>query len=169
MILACLGGLLYFTVVRDQPGGGLGNLFAASPNSAAAVVEVHEIDAGPTDVEELIAATQAPAAAPILPRAQRGPGRSAYHSTPASKQKPPRAKAKRPARPDATDNLRLTALSRGGEGKRASVVINDQVLRPGDSIGGHNLIQILDDSVVLERNGHLIGLGLSIPAADGSE
>ena len=69
----------------------------------------------------------------------------------------------------ATDNLRLTALSRGGEGKRASVVINDQVLRPGDSIGGHNLIQILDDSVVLERNGHLIGLGLSIPAADGSE
>ena len=54
-------------------------------------------------------------------------------------------------------------------GKRASVVINDQVLRPGDSLGGHKLIQILDDSVVLERNGHLIGLGLSTPAADGSE
>ena len=168
LVLTCLGGLLYFTVLRDQPEGGLRSIFSASPHRAAAVV-VTPTDAGPTDVDELIAASQNPVSAPILPRAQRGPGRTAYSTPPTPAAMPPAAKPARIAKPypaeraEPTAPLVLTGLSRGGSAQRPTAIINGHTLRPGQSIGGHTLIQILEDSVVLESDGHLIGLGLTPP------
>lgn len=163
LVLACAGGLLYFTVVRNQPEGTLGDVFAASPHRAAAVVTTPDQDAGPTDVDRLIKASQDPASGPILPRSQRGPGQTAYRVPPTPTNPPPAAAPERIERAEPVQPLLLSALSRGVKGQRASAVINGTVLRPGQSIGRHTLIQILDDSVVLERDGHLIGLGLTPP------
>jgi|GEM_PF-3541891 len=167
LVLAGVGGLLYFNVVRAQPDGAMADVFAASPHRAAAVVDSSDQSAGPTDVDRLIKASQDPASAPILPRAQRGPGQTAYRVPPAPR--PPAASPVRVERAEPVQPLVLTALSRGGKGKRAVAVINGEVLCPGQSIGGHSLIQILDDSVVLERDGHLVGLGLTPqPSANAS-
>ena len=169
VLLTAVGGLLYFTVLSDRSEGVFSSIFNASPHRATAGMVISNDDPGPTDVDTLIAASTNSVSAPILPRAQRGPGRTAY-GAPAKPAARPTAARPEPARQaeraEAMPELVLMGLSRAGKGRRASAIINGETLLPGQSIAGHTLIQILDDSVILESNGHIFGLGLgSSPTA----
>ena len=159
VLLAGLGAFVYFVGVR---GHRLSDLTSGGPRTAAAVTAPVE-DLGPTDVDELIAASSNPdTSAPLLPRNQRGPGKSTTRKASA----PSIAATPRPASPlgprpagDAPA-FELSGIVAAGPRRAHAAVINGQIVRAGQSINGHRLLQINDDSVVLEYHGKLIGLGL---------
>lgn len=169
MVLTCLGGLIYVAVLRDPPQGAMADVYSASPQRPTAVITTPHQDAGYTDVDELIAASKKRTSSPILPRAQRGPGQTAYRVTHKQPKRPFGAAPARAPRAESLKPLVLTAITGRDKAHSSEAYINGQQLRVGQSIGGHRLIRILNDSVVLERNGHLIGLGFSTPDTESSE
>ncbi len=165
VLLTGLSGLVYFAITHHQPEGALAGHVSSPPRQATAAVASRTDDLGIIDVAGLIAAAQSTPPAPILPRSQRGPGQSAY-LLPASPDD--QRFVTMPVQHDKSGSLVLTAVSRRNHNRPATATVNRQSLRPGQSVNGHTLVQILDDSVVFERNGHLIAVDLTTQAHPAS-
>ena len=132
VVLAVVGGTLWFTVLKDGEAGRFLTSLMPGPQSVEAAIDVSE----PLGVD--------------LGKIQ-GFDDWQYVNTLDTKDQPLKA----------GDTLRLEAIippTRGGGGHRGSAVIGGRIISPGDSIAGYRLVLVREKHVLLQKGDRLVAL-----------
>ncbi len=147
-VLAVVGGVFYFTAVRD--GGFRDTLVSLLPGPDAARAQAIDVDQ-PLGVN--------------LAEVQGFEDWQYVNDLPSTASTNSNAIAPAPPR-----KLRLEATipaTRAAGGHRGSAVIGGQIIRPGQEIAGYRLVLVRDQHVLLQHGNKLIALRMSKdPAAD---
>ncbi len=163
LMLAAMGGLLYFIVFR---GHSIDDLIALVSRRPTPITTVETTETTTPSIDQLIADSQTPnVSIPMLPRSMRGPSHAASQTKTVSAPE----KIRRPIRRPSADTPAFTLTQINTQGPEAGstyATINGQDLRLGQQINGYQLLQINHDSVILQRNGRIIGLALPTPDTD---